>query len=95
MCGKFYKILFNREHFLCSFFIKNFTNNTKCIIMYKEKGGIMDYLEKIKQFGKININAICKDLKINRSNLYNGKTTKENEKKVYEKLVEKVKKVID
>ena len=55
----------------------------------------MNYLEKIKQFGKININTICKELNINRSNLYNGRTTKENEKKAYEKLVEEIKKIIN
>lgn len=48
------------------------------------------YLEKIKNISKISISDICKELKINRSNLLNGKTTSENEKKVYEKIIEKV-----
>ena len=50
------------------------------------------YLEKIKNISKISISDICKEFKINRSNLLNGKTTKENEKKVYEKFIEKVEK---
>ena len=54
----------------------------------------MNYLEKIKQLSKINIVAICKELNINRSNLYNGKTTEENEKRVYEKIVQEYNKII-
>ena len=50
------------------------------------------YLEKIKNISKISISDICKELKINRGNLLNGKSTKENEKKVYEKFIEKVEK---
>ena len=50
------------------------------------------YLKKIKNISKISISKICDELKINRSNLLNGKTTKENEKKVYEKIIEKVEK---
>lgn len=52
------------------------------------------YLDKIKAISKINISGICKELKINRSNLLNGRTTEENEKIVCEKLVEEFKKVI-
>ena len=52
------------------------------------------YLKKIKNISKISISDICKELKINRSNLLNGKTTSENEKKVYEALVEKIKKFV-
>lgn len=54
----------------------------------------MNYLEKIKQFSKINITAVCKELNINRSNLYNGRTTEENEKRVYERIIEEYKKII-
>ena len=50
------------------------------------------YLEKIKNISKISISDICKELKINRSNLLNGKSTKENEQKDYDKLMEKIKK---
>lgn len=49
----------------------------------------MNYLDKIKQFSKINISQICRELKINRSNLLNAKTSHENEKKVYEAIIKK------
>lgn len=52
------------------------------------------YLDKIKAISKINISRICKELKINRSNLLNGRTTEQNEKLAYEKLIEEFKKVI-
>ena len=42
------------------------------------------YLKKIKNISKISISDICKELNINRSNLLNGKTKIENEKKVYD-----------
>ena len=53
-----------------------------------------EYLLKIKKLSKIQISKICDELKINRSNLLNGKTTEENEKKVYEKIIEKYEEVI-
>lgn len=46
----------------------------------------MDDLEFIKSFSKISITNVCKKLKIDRSNLINGKTTKENIKKVRREL---------
>ena len=49
----------------------------------------MDYLEKIKQLSKVSITQICKELKINRSNLLNGRSTAENEKKVYDAIISK------
>lgn len=49
----------------------------------------MDYLDKIKQLSKISITKICRELKINRSNLLNGRTTEANEKKVYEAIISK------
>lgn len=52
-----------------------------------------NYLEKIQKISKINISKICKELGINRSNLLNGKTSKSNEQKVYEKLVEEYTKI--
>lgn len=55
----------------------------------------MNYLDKIKELSKVNITSVCKKLNINRSNLLNGKSTKENEKKVYDKLSEEIKKIID
>lgn len=47
---------------------------------------MMDDLKFIKCFSKINITKVCKKLKIDRSNLLNGKTTKENIKKVRQEL---------
>lgn len=54
----------------------------------------MEHLDKIKAISKIKITTICKELNINRSNLLNGKTTKENEKRVYDKIVEKYNEII-
>lgn len=53
------------------------------------------YLKKIKEFSKISITSICKKLKVNRSNLLNNRTSKENEQKVYFEIVEQYKSVID
>lgn len=50
------------------------------------------YLDKIKKISKISISKTCRDLKINRANLMNGNSTKENEKKVYYKLLEEYEK---
>ncbi len=55
----------------------------------------MNYLDKIRALSKIKITTLCKELKINRSNLLNGRSTKKNEKKVYERLVDEYKKIID
>lgn len=43
-------------------------------------------LEYIKNFGKITISKICRDLKIDRGNLLNGRTSKENVLLVKEEL---------
>lgn len=53
----------------------------------------MDDLEYIKKFGKINITKACKKCKVNRGNLLNNKTTKENIKKVREELENQVAKL--
>lgn len=42
----------------------------------------MEDLEFINKFSKIKVASICQKLKINRSNVYNGRTTDENLKKV-------------
>lgn len=42
----------------------------------------MEDLEFINKFSKIKVASICQKLKINRSNVYNGRTTNENLKKV-------------
>lgn len=49
----------------------------KCI-----DSGISAELSYIKEFSKISISSICRDLKVNRSNLLNGNTSKETELKV-------------
>ncbi len=53
----------------------------------------MDDLEYIKKFSKINITKACKKVKVNRSNLLNNKTTKENIKKVRQELENQVAKL--
>lgn len=50
-----------------------------------------DYLEYIKGFSKISISSICRELKIDRSNLLRGFSSKCNEKRVYDKIQEKLK----
>jgi endonuclease IV len=52
-----------------------------------------NYLEKIKLFSGISVAKICRELKIDRTNLLKGRTTKKNEKRVYEKLIEELKEV--
>ena len=46
----------------------------------------MDDLEYIKNFGKINIKKACQKVKVDRSNLYKGKVTQEDIKKVKRQL---------
>lgn len=46
------------------------------------RGDIMSDLDFIKQFSKIRISTICKNLKIQCNNVYTGKTKKENISKV-------------
>lgn len=42
----------------------------------------MNDLEYIKKFNQIQITKICKNAKVNRGNLYSGRTKKENIAKV-------------
>lgn len=42
----------------------------------------MDDLEFIQKFSKIKVANICEKLNISRSNVYNGRTSKENLKKI-------------
>lgn len=44
------------------------------------------YLKFIKQFSKINITQICKDLNINRSNVLNGIASEETTKLLYDEI---------
>lgn len=46
----------------------------------------MEDLEYIKKFSKINVKDACKKSKVNRGNLLNNRTTKENIKKVREEI---------
>ncbi len=55
----------------------------------------MTYLDKIKAISRIKITEICKELKINRSNLLNGKSSLKNEKLVYLELKNKINKIIN
>ncbi len=48
-----------------------------------ENGGkMMDDLEFIQKFSKITVASICEKLNISRQNVYNGRTSKENLKKI-------------
>lgn len=45
-------------------------------------GKMMDDLEFIQNFSKITVASICEKLNISRQNVYNGRTSKENLKKI-------------
>lgn len=53
----------------------------------------MKDLEYIKQFSKISIKGICEKYKINRANLLNGKTKKNNIKKIREGIENEIAKL--
>lgn len=53
----------------------------------------MTDLEYIKKFSKITVKKICDKKKINRSNLYNGHTTKENERIIKEEIESEIAKL--
>ena len=46
-------------------------------------------LKFIREFSKISISQICRDLKINRPNVLNGNTTEKNIKKVKEEIIKR------
>ena len=48
-------------------------------------------LKYIKNFSKISISSVCKELKINRQNLLNGLSSDKNTRLVKEKIKEKIK----
>lgn len=54
----------------------------------------LEEIDYIKNFSKISISSICKELKIDRSNLLKGKTTKANTELVKNTLIKKLKKYI-
>ena len=53
----------------------------------------MEDLEYIKKFIKISVPGICKKLKIDKSNLYSGKTTSINIKKVRQEIESEIAKL--
>lgn len=55
----------------------------------------MSDLEFIKEFQKIKLTDICKELKIDYSNLYAGRTGKTNEKRVKEELIKRYNKLLE
>lgn len=48
-------------------------------------------LRFIKDFSKIKVAAICKDLKVDKSNLWRGNASGEVVKKVKEELIKRIK----
>lgn len=52
-----------------------------------------DYLKFILAFSKISISSICKDLKIDRQNILNGKASLETTKMLYDELVSRLEKI--
>lgn len=52
-------------------------------------------LEYIKKFTKITITSICKDLKVDRTNLIKGNASAETTKKVKEELKKRIKELED
>lgn len=53
----------------------------------------MNDLEFINKFSKIKVASICQKLRINRSNVYNGRTTDENLKKVRREIESEIAKL--
>lgn len=47
-------------------------------------------LEFIKEFSKIKISTICKDLKIDKSNLWANKTSPQNIKLVKDEIIRRI-----
>jgi hypothetical protein len=54
---------------------------------------ISEDLKYIKKFSKITISRACKELNVDVANLSNGKTTKENEKRVRKYLERELAKI--
>lgn len=61
--------------------------------VYKLRRYYMEDLEYIKKFIKISVPSICKKLKIDKSNLYTGKTTNLNIKKVRQEIESEIAKL--
>ena len=56
------------------------------LVNYIKKIMKNEYLKFIKQFSKININKICKNLNINRSNVLNGIASEGTTKLLYDEI---------
>ena len=54
-----------------------------------------EYLQKIKDLQKITLTKVCKDTKVDKSNLISGKASLESTKKVHDKMIEEIKKIIE
>lgn len=46
----------------------------------------MEDLDYIKKFSKITIKSVCEKAKVDRSNVFNGRTSKKNIKKVKKQI---------
>lgn len=53
------------------------------------------YLQYIKEFSKINISTLCKELGINRENILNGRASEETTKKLYDEIQKQIKLIED
>lgn len=53
------------------------------------------YLQYIKEFSKINISTLCKELGINRENILNGRASEETTKKLYDEIQKQLKLIDD
>ena len=71
--------------------ITNYFISTSSV--YKLRRNYMEDLEYIKKFIKISVPSICKKLKIDKSNLYTGKTTNINIKKVRQEIESEIAKL--
>lgn len=53
------------------------------------------YLQYIKDFSKINISNLCRELGINRENILKGKASEETTKKLYDEIQRQLKLIED
>ena len=53
----------------------------------------MEDLEYIKKFSKITVKSVCDKTSVDKSNLFSGRTSKENIKKVREQIESEVAKL--
>lgn len=53
-----------------------------------------DKLDFIKNFSKIKVSDVCKELNIDKSNLWSGKASEEKISLVYITIIEKIRKLL-